>query len=595
MKLKVTRWERVQYQIGNIWSNVKGDWREPIAPDYPFRTTYSVSLGSRLSFLECPEYYPAEYEISDWTDETNLFYWNGSNTTLARFSGNPLNIYSEVVNPVDSWYSNLNGFYPAVSYLGIKNVYFNPGGMQLTKVNYDTDPPTSDLNNGYFAICIVTLDESSVPLPNEGICPYIYIAVYEHYMSSSSTYDPSKLETTVNEVRDGFLNGTGFTAVYQGGGQIYFGNNGDFYSSSYGFSLYPLFCANNGVYEGGNYEGDNGPYDYDDPYGGGGYSGEGGGEGEYDDSTEEVNKPDLPTISSVDTGFITLYNPSMTQLRNLATYMWSTDFFDNIVKLWADPMDVIIGLNILPVRVPDGGNANVKVGNVNTGVIMNKAASQFVTVDCGSISIKEYFGGFLDYSPYTKINIYLPYCGTYPLSIDDVMNTTINVTYHVDILSGSCVAFIKCGGSVLYQFSGMCGCSLPLTGANYSGTFLALTRMVSGAIGGAIEGGGIGLINSVGSNANNVINSKPQYQRSGSIGSMPGIMGIQKPYVVITRPRQCIPSKQRELIGYPSYISSKVGDLSGYTKFEDVHLDNITATKNEKDELLSILKGGVIL
>lgn len=64
-----------------------------------------------------------------------------------------------------------------------------------------------------------------------------------------------------------------------------------------------------------------------DPYNPGGNSGGGGGEGNFDNTTIPVDIPALPTLSAVDTGFISLYNPSLSQLNDLASYMWS-DLFD---------------------------------------------------------------------------------------------------------------------------------------------------------------------------------------------------------------------------------------------------------------------------
>ena len=95
-----------------------------------------------------------------------------------------------------------------------------------------------------------------------------------------------------------------------------------------------------------------------DPYGdGGGTSGTGGGTGDFDGTGDNIDIPSLPTLSAVDTGFITLFNPSAGELRSLANYMWSNPLFDLNAwkKIFADPMDAILGLSIVPVAVPNGG------------------------------------------------------------------------------------------------------------------------------------------------------------------------------------------------------------------------------------------------
>ena len=159
-----------------------------------------------------------------------------------------------------------------------------------------------------------------------------------------------------------------------------------------------------------------------DPYDAGGTSQTGGGEGDFDGTSDAIDFPSLPTIGAVDTGFITLYNPTLLEVQNLASYMWS-GLFDiaTFRKLFADPMDAIIGFSIVPVAVPDGTSREVMVGNIPTGIYMTPAASQFVEVDCGTLNVNEYWGAYLDYEPYTKAQIYLPFIGFQTLNVDDIM------------------------------------------------------------------------------------------------------------------------------------------------------------------------------
>lgn len=332
-----------------------------------------------------------------------------------------------------------------------------------------------------------------------------------------------------------------------------------------------------------------------DPYSYGGISDVGGGTGTFDNTGENVDFPDDPTLSSVDTGFITLYNPTKGQLKSLANYMWSTGFdLETFKKLFANPMDAILGMSIVPVAVPNGGNKEVKVGNISTGVQMNEAASQFVTVDCGSLNVEEYWGAYLDYSPYTKAEIYLPYVGTHAISVDDIMGKTVHVKYKVDILSGACCAYVKCGGTVLYSFVGQCSCSIPITGNDW-------TNVVNGAlsiaasIGSMVATGGASAPMSTAAIASTAVNAmKPEIEKSGSMGGMGGMMGIQKPYLILTRPRQALPDTQSKFMGYPSFVTVLLDDLEGYTEVESVHLERINATQQELAEIEGLLKSGVI-
>lgn len=381
------------------------------------------------------------------------------------------------------------------------------------------------------------------------------------------------------------------------GGAYYQGQEHSIYSSGAGISQYlipALIRAGNTPEV--NPDPQPTPIANDDPYAPGGNTWTGGGTGNFDGDTDDIGIPNLPTLSASSTGFLTLYNPSASQLRNLANYMWSGLFdLDTYKKIFADPMSCILGLSIVPVNVPSGGSANVMVGNIDTGISMTTASSQYVEVDCGSISVEEYWGSYLDYDPYTEIQIYLPYVGIHSLKADEVMGKSVTVKYHVDVLSGACIAYVKCGDSVLYSFLGQCASSIPITGSDWTNVINGMIN-IAGSIGSMVATGGASAPFALGSIASTAVNNmKPSVEKSGSLSGTGGLMGIQTPYLIITRPRQAIPEGQNRFIGYPSFITDFIANLKGYTEITEVHLENIHATSAELTEIESILKSGVLL
>ena len=94
---------------------------------------------------------------------------------------------------------------------------------------------------------------------------------------------------------------------------------------------------------------------------------------------------------------------------------------------------------------------------------------------------------------------------------------------------------------------------------------------------------------------NNVVNAKPQIHRSGSIGSGAGIMGLQTPYLIAEYPNPCKPKKQYHYMGYPSFVTVKLGDLTGYASFENVILDGISCTDEERQIILAMCQEGIYL
>lgn len=333
----------------------------------------------------------------------------------------------------------------------------------------------------------------------------------------------------------------------------------------------------------------------------------GGGDGDSELDPDDIDKmpiPDLPTVSATDTGLVTLYTATNAQLQSLGAYLWSNlwDIETNFKKLFSDPMNCLVGLSIVPVTPSAGGAQNVKFGNITTNIALNVLSSQYVELDCGSVSIKEYVGSFLDYSPYVNISIYLPYVGYRELSPDDVMNDTIHVVYHVDVLSGGCCAMVETGKKgLLYSFNGSCITNVPITAINYSGAIQnavsavgAGLTTVAGIATGAAPLTAVGAASMLSSAANTAMNSKPTIQRSGAMGGAAGLMSCQKPFLVITRPRMSVPDKLNKFVGLTTNVTMNLSQVKGFTQVEHVHLSGIAATEDEKDELQRLLRQGVI-
>lgn len=325
-------------------------------------------------------------------------------------------------------------------------------------------------------------------------------------------------------------------------------------------------------------------------------SGTGGGTGTFAETGDTIGIPGLPTLSAVDTGFITLFNPSAAQVKSLANYMWSSSFdlttFKNIV---ANPIDCILGLTIVPVDPPNAGSKTVSVGNIPTDVTMPYLSSQYVEVDCGTLNVQEFWGSYLDYSPYTKMSLYLPYIGIIPLDIDDVMNASIEIKYHVDVLSGACVAYVLCNGTQLYTYVGQCSSNVPITSNDFTNTVNGILG-IAGALGKLSADGGASAPTAISEVAANAINAlKPNIQKSGAMSGTGGLMGVQTPYLICQRPRQSVPAYQNTFTGYPANITAKLSDLSGYTEVESIHLDGLSATQEEQQEIMDLLTSGVII
>lgn len=361
-----------------------------------------------------------------------------------------------------------------------------------------------------------------------------------------------------------------------------------------------LTAANN---EGWQYVDPANPYEFDPDA----ISYAGGGTGKFDNASDTIGVPALPALSAVSAGFVSMYSPTLTQLNQLASFLWTDNVFDpdNFKKLFTDPMECIIGLTIVPVQPSSSGSMSVKVGYVDTGISMARLSSQYAEVNCGTLQADEFWGSALDYSPFTKIHIYLPYVGMREINADDIMGKSVGVIYHIDLLSGACTAFVTAGGSVLYQFNGQCSINIPMAASNFTEMIhsaisaigsVAMTASGAGAASSAVGAAAVGTAASMGADAaNSAISSKPTFSHSGQMGGSGGMLAVQTPYIIIERPRQCVADDVNKFVGFPANITYKLYDLEGYTVVDSIHLDGFSCTDNEAAEILSLLKGGVIL
>ena len=350
-----------------------------------------------------------------------------------------------------------------------------------------------------------------------------------------------------------------------------------------------------------------GPVPEDDPYSGGGESGPDAGDPTFDFTSEDIPVPGIPSIGAFNTGFINMYKPTVGDLRDLAHYLWSGSFDpENLRKLIANPMDAILGLHIVPATAshPAGSAATLYVGNIDTELSMLRLTEQYYELDCGTINIEPKWGAYLDYAPYSKLTLYLPYIGFVPISPDDCMGGSINVKYHVDVLSGACCVYVYCTSNrgedshVLYSYTGACACDCPVTEGQYTNAILGILNIagsVAGAISSALTGNAGGVTGGIENAANAALSMvKPDISRSGSFGGSAGLMGIQYPYLVLTVPRMCTPGDQQKQEGYPSFVTKTMDELTGYNQVQVKRLEGMSCTANEAEEILTLLEGGAI-
>lgn len=335
------------------------------------------------------------------------------------------------------------------------------------------------------------------------------------------------------------------------------------------------------------------------------------GGGGFDGHSENDTFPPLPSLGSTGSGFVQLYNPTTSELQGLGGYLWSKDFLDNIAKIFQDPMDLIITLNVVPCAPPILNTSRVYIGSLDTHIDMQRVSSEYVAVNCGRVTIPEYYGSALDYAPHTKISLLLPFVGVVPLNADECSNSTLEVQYNISVFTGNAMCFVKVtkfdaqgtngNGSVgamsnvLYSYPCQISNTIGISSKNYSQFYSSVIGGIGKTALSAVTSGGSKALGEGAQSAINTMASKPTIERSGGASGTAGILGERIPKVIIERPIQSYPSNFNQYEGLPSNITATVGSLRGFTKFEKVEMKGLKCTQNDIDEIETLLKEGIYI
>lgn len=207
-------------------------------------------------------------------------------------------------------------------------------------------------------------------------------------------------------------------------------------------------------------------------------------------------------------------------------------------------------------KIPVAGYKPLKGGRYDFGEQAPYVKEHTIVVDCGSVEIPEQNQSLLDYSPFSRLTIYLPFIGFQELDDKVVVGHTLKVQYVVDVLSGRCLA------QLFVDSTDLKSCF-----AEYGGTIAA----------------------------DEIFGTDNGYNYYGAYELMTTMqLGELSCYVLI---HTKIPL-EGDIVNYkglPTNEIVKVGDVSGFVKYSSIHVDGMTATDSEKSEIESLLMSGIFV
>lgn len=445
---------------------------------------------------------------------------------------------------------------------------------------------TKHITGDYLGIRIKLYFDPSIPAVYDTGYKYFYDPLDDYYLSF--IYDRTHQAAMVNLIH-----------YYEANGSYWWGYNESVLPSREDLLDIYVWLDHNG-------EVSDAPYDT-------GTTDDGGDQGTPRPQDHIYTSP-LPTKSGLGLGLIGLYHPTAEQLEDIANLLWSSTLIDNVLKYFSNFADNILCLYVLPFLPANLPQTHFTVGHYATEIDnVDYVTTRFYDIDMGSVQLDTLWDSYLDYEPYSRCQIYLPYIGMKDLDMDELMcptdingmmpkasGCTLSLLYRLDILTGAIVAQLKISNEYLtdeirYQFSGKVGYNIPLTGETYSGIISSLLSVATAGASALMTGGLTAPLVDGAAIAGTIQAQKGSVTHSGNLSGDVSMMSQKTPYIEISSPNKPLLDLQENFTGFPSYKSDKLDNFSGYTEVIEVHAEGFVCTETERSEIIRLLKEGVIL
>lgn len=248
-------------------------------------------------------------------------------------------------------------------------------------------------------------------------------------------------------------------------------------------------------------------------------------------------------------GIITIYKPTAENLDAISRLRFTIGTDTEGMPKVGDIAQYISVLKKFYIDIPTTKSEPVKLQKyVLTDVVAPVIENDRITIDCGSINVTGMYNNAIDLKADTSI--YLPFCnGLNSISTDKVMNKTVRLAYDVSLLNGQCVAkLFDTAGNVLATFNGDVSIDIPFM-------------------------------------------SDWQTAINGKIGNNVQFLYGLTPFIQIKEQ-----SAIESVYGFKTYKPTMLkNEIKGYCEVENIELDGINATLQEKEEITRLLSNGIIL
>lgn len=310
-------------------------------------------------------------------------------------------------------------------------------------------------------------------------------------------------------------------------------------------------------------------------------------------------------------GMARYYLLTSAEMESLADFMsdplWTIDYRNCIISMFIVPNSGGLFDAVEPTTIKFKLDDNQKV---DTGVSALRISGVNPNTSA-TIEIPRMNDNFLDFEPYSKYLLYIPFCGVIQLP-DYVAGKEINVKLYPDVPTCSCTAIVTSDDRKIATVRGNIGSSIPVT-SDGSGikTAAVINSMANGivGVGEAVMGASTGNVGMVAGGAAQALGSvlSTTVTLGQAFGYSVGSSGDTSFFGAGTRceyyiayPKWNNPDTSETNIyghtfGFVVNKRGKLKDFEGFTVCDNPHVYGFSCTAAEKEEIEMLLRQGIII
>lgn len=319
-------------------------------------------------------------------------------------------------------------------------------------------------------------------------------------------------------------------------------------------------------------------------------------------------------------GVVTLWELTKAHLAIIGNKLFTagTDILDAFKIFGDSPINAVVSLFHCPIDISSMceliADSEVKLGLTTvTCTGANYVARYGKLLTLGSIVVNPFYNDFRDYNNFS-FELHLPFSSPISLDARDIMNKTLTIKATCDAYAMQMRYYICIDGIVTQTVDCSFGHQVAIMGNDYAGKmkevrqdiFNTATTAINIATGTVTQsetknqvatnidlaGASSGVGQIMGSLEN--LGKEPAKTMIGNFASGCAECDVLYPYLSITETVSIKPADLEATYGRPSNIIGRIGNVHGFTIANMTRLE-VDCTSSERDEIINLLQGGIIV